>query len=156
MHSTLRVRLAATTLLLLAACRSTSSASAPDDLAANRALNQQFAAHLRARDWDAISRLYAEDAVLMPPNMPPVHGRAAIRDHLAAFPPLEKFSLVDAAVEVRGDLAYGRGRYEMTLALPGSPTDEGYYIEIRKRQPDGAWRYVAEIYNSSAALPPGN
>jgi hypothetical protein len=42
------------------------------------------------------------------------------------------------------------GRY--TLDIPGAPQDRGKYIEVWAPQPDGAWRIVDDIFNSS--LPP--
>ena len=57
-------------------------------------------------------------------------------------------------VEGIGELAFVRGRYSMTLEPEGAPgpvNDEGKYIEIRERQPDGSWLLARDIFNSDLA-----
>ena len=56
-----------------------------------------------------------------------------------------------AEIEGRGDLAYVRGTYTMTLHPDGAPEpveDAGKYLEIRRKQSDGSWLYVADMFNS--------
>ncbi len=63
------------------------------DLAAIRAAIEQDAAAVRRADWDAIARMFTEDAIRFPPHQPPVRGRAAMRTWLEAFPPFEEFAI---------------------------------------------------------------
>jgi ketosteroid isomerase-like protein len=54
-------------------------------------------------------------------------------------------------VEGYGDVAYVIGRYAMTLEPEGASEpvdDEGKYIEIRRKQPDGGWLMSRDIFNS--------
>ena len=53
------------------------------------------------------------------------------------------------------DLAYLRGTYTMTFTIPGAaPIDEqGKFLQIYRRQPDGSWEMAREIYNSDLPLP---
>ncbi|MBI2071557.1 MAG: nuclear transport factor 2 family protein [Gemmatimonadetes bacterium] len=146
--------LATIVMLGLAACQRAPATLSEADRQAIQAASDQFLQHFQAKDWDALSQLYAEDAVLMPPNHPAVVGRAAIREFTATFPPVVEFSLTNDVIDGIGDLAYVRGRYRMTLAIEGTPTDSGKYIEIRRRQPDGSWKFTADIFNSSVPLPP--
>lgn len=109
--------------------------------------------HVLAKDWDALSQLYTEDAVFMPPGQPSLRGRTAIREFMAAFPPLASFvSTIDTITGV-GDLAYVRGRYRMTLAAAPGAADSGKYLEIRRKQPDGSWKVTIDIFNSSVPAP---
>lgn len=140
-------------LACLTACQGAPTGFTAADLQVNRGISEQFAKFVRTKQWDMLSRLYAADAVLMPPNHPAVVGRAAIRAYFAAFPPVVEFVLTDEKVEGSGDLAFGRGRYTMTLGLPGAPKDEGYYMEVRRRGPDGEWMYVADMFHSSLPQP---
>ena len=98
---------------------------------------------------DAIASLYAEDAVMLPPNAPAVFGRDAIR---ASF--REMFAAQDLKVEiealetvVEGDLAYVAGRYRMWTD-DGTLVDRGKYLEIW-RAVNGQWLIHRDIHNSS-------
>jgi ketosteroid isomerase-like protein len=53
--------------------------------------------------------------------------------------------------EESGDLAYGPGAYELTLSPPGSGaiSDKGKYVVVYRRHPEGSWKAVADIFNSS-------
>jgi len=107
-------------------------------------------------DWAAyVQHYYAEDATVLVPNMPPVKGRAAIQALFAAFPPVTNVKFDPAEVDGRGDLAYVRGNYEMTMNPPGAPalTDKGKYLEVHKRQADGAFKVLYDSWSSDLPLP---
>lgn len=138
-------------LLALGACRCTSSAAlSPDDVAAIEATKDAWVSGVRAKDWKAVSVVYAPDAVLMPPNQPAVSGREAIRAWFAVFPPITAVELHPVEIDGRGDVAFVRGTYKLTLAPPGiAPIhDQGKFIEIHRRQPDGSWPISSDIFNS--------
>lgn len=125
------------------------------DLEAQKGISSAFVKHVLAKDWDALAAMYAEDAILCPPNQPAVKGRAAIKAWMATLPPVTEFKATDVRVEGHGDLAYAHGVYEMTLMPPGAPgpvKDAGKYVDIRKKQKDGRWLYSVDIFNSD--LPP--
>ena len=143
-------------------CRSENSPSAPAalsaaDLTGIRAADSAFMAAANAGDVDAVVAVYASDAVLLPPNLPPQRGRNAIRNFwgglLKAY--TLKFEVGSDTVEGRGDLAYNVGHYRFTAvpkdkANPGM-ADEGKFVEILKKQPDGSWKYAVDMYNSNLA-----
>ena len=138
-----------------AACRVAPPGLSDTDRASIRAATDSFVANARARRDSANSLLYTETATFMPPNAGIAEGRAAIRAWLAAFPPMSDFTLTPVEIDGRGDLAYVRGTYSMTIVGPnGRPVgeDHGKYLEVRRRQPDGKWLIVADIFNSD--LPP--
>jgi ketosteroid isomerase-like protein len=63
-----------------------------------------------------------------------------------------KVSILEAKrLEESGDLAYASGVYDLTLSPPGSGTisDNGKYVVVYRRQPDGTWKAIADIFNSS-------
>ncbi len=122
-----------------------------DDVSALRRTLDAFAKHLVARDFDALAAMYATDAVVMPPNHPAVQGRDAIKQFLGGFPRVSQMEVGVAEIEGRGDLAYVRGTYTMRLHPDGAPEpveDAGKYLEIRRKQSDGSWLYVADMFNS--------
>lgn len=157
-----RVLLLCLSAVAAAACRSENSPSAPAalsaaDLAGIRAADSSFMAAANAGDVDAVVAVYASDAVLLPPNLPPQRGRTAIRNFwgglLKAY--TLKFEVGSDTVEGRGDLAYNVGHYRFTAvpkdkANPGM-ADEGKFVEILKKQQDGSWKYAVDMYNSNLA-----
>jgi ketosteroid isomerase-like protein len=119
-----------------------------------RAVSDRFAQLLVAQDFDALVRLYTENAVLMPPHQPAVHGQTGIRSWMANFPRVSRFSLTIDEIDGRADLAYVRGSYSMTLHPQGAPApvdDVGKYLEIRMHQADGSWLLAVDIFNSDKA-----
>ena len=120
---------------------------------ANRALSAHFREQVLAKNWDAVALQYADSAVLLPPNMPAIKGRAAIRAYLSQFPPLSELTLTDDTIVGTGDRAYAIGRYHMTIAATGSPVDSGKFLDVRERQADGSWIYVADMFSSSIPEP---
>ncbi len=107
----------------------------------------------------AIAAVYASDASLLPPNLPLQRGRGAIQKfwsaHLEAY--TVKFEITSDMIEGRGDLAYNMGHYRFTAVpkLKSAPgiADEGKFVEILKKQPDGIWKYAVDIFNSNLAPP---
>jgi uncharacterized protein (TIGR02246 family) len=122
------------------------------DAAALRAVHDRFSAALLGQQFDAVAALYADDAVLLPPQEPAVHGRAAIRKWTAAVPRVTRVVLQVDDLDGRGDVAYMRGTFAMTLEPEGAPAVSvtGKYVEILKKQADGAWRFAVDIFNSDA------
>lgn len=128
------------------------------DKAAIRAADSTFAAGANAGDADAVAAVYASDASLLAPNHPPQKGRDAIRGFwgglLDAY--TLKFELTSDTIEGRGDLAYNMGRYRFSAVpkakgVPGV-ADEGKFLEILKKDADGSWKYVVDMYSSNLAL----
>jgi ketosteroid isomerase-like protein len=105
---------------------------------------------------EALAALYAEDAVVAPPNAPAIFGRDAIRaDHQ------EQFATVGIAIEledlefvIKGDLGYKAGRYRVRTE-DDTLIDRGKYLEVW-RKIDGTWLIHRDIYNSSLPLPKGD
>jgi ketosteroid isomerase-like protein len=145
--------IAAVALLGLTSCQPPSSPLTSADRAAIQRGSDEFIRHTLAGNPDSISLLYAEDAILMPSNMSEVRGRAAIRAFFAAFPPVAEAELINDTVVGFGDLAYVKGRYRSRLAVAGAMPDSGKFLEIRRRDADGSWRFVLEIFNTSVPLP---
>ncbi len=127
-----------------------------EDEAAVRAVDAAWAQATSAGDANAVAALYASDATVMPPMEPLLQGEAAKKywvDFTNAFSgPTE---LTTMAVEGRGDLAYAVGSYRMTLTPRKAgakplPTQEGKYVEVMKKQADGSWKIVYDIWSPNA------
>jgi uncharacterized protein (TIGR02246 family) len=134
------------------------AALSPADETKIRSADSTFMAAANAGDVAGILAVYAGDAALLAPNLPPQKGHDAIKAFWGGF--LEaytvRFEVASDTIEGRGGLAYNQGHYRFT-AVPkakGAPgvADEGKFIEILKKQPDGSWKYVLDMYSSNLAL----
>ena len=107
-------------------------------------VSEAFAAAYNARDLARLGSLYADDAELMPPDSPPIKGRAAIE---ALFK--EQFEqnctmeLASAASEFSGSQGFDTGRIAVTMNAPDgtSQTVSGRYLAVLKRA-GNEWRIV--------------
>lgn len=76
-----------------------------------QAREDAWSAAYNANDATAIGLIYEEDAVLIPPGMEPINGRAAIADALSGFfPVLKDISLIADDVRPMGEAYGGRSR----------------------------------------------
>jgi ketosteroid isomerase-like protein len=157
--STRSATLAALALALSAtACQPATQEAAAlsdEDVAAIRAVMAAGAEAEEAGDWAALVALGTEDFVWMPPNDPIVEGRAAIVAYAEETGLQIQESTVSAdEINGRGDLAYFRGTYRLTLSFGDAEpfTDVGKWVAILRKQPDGSWLYSAWIWNSDLPL----
>lgn len=128
------------------------------DQAGIRSADSAFMAAANAGDADQIAEVYAQDGSLLAPNLPPQKGRDAVRAFWGGFLDAYtvRFEVASDTIEGRGDLAYNQGHYRFTAVpkakgVPGI-ADEGKFLEILKKQSDGSWKYVVDMYSSNLAL----
>ncbi|UCC84448.1 MAG: DUF4440 domain-containing protein [Gemmatimonadota bacterium] len=144
--------------LATAACQPPGQGTAglsEEDVAAIRAVMQAGAAAEEAGDWAALVALGTEDFVWMPPNDRIIEGRAAIVAYAEdSGLQIQKSTVAATEIDGRGDLAYFRGTYELTMSFGGAEpfTDVGKWVAILRKQPDGSWLYSAWIWNSDQPL----
>ncbi len=124
-----------------------------------RDLDSQWSAAAGSKELDKIVSYYADNALVMPPNDAAVTSKDGIRSAWKEMLALPGFSISWKATKVEaaqsGDLAYSSGTYDMTLNdASGKPApDHGKYLEIWKKQADGTWKVVADIWNSDLPMP---
>lgn len=84
-------------------------------------------------------------------------GRAAIVTWFNAFRfAVSNFTGQQLEVEGADDVAWVRGTYAMDLTAPGATAaihDKGKYLEIWRRQADGTWKVIRDIFNTSVPAP---
>lgn len=145
--------------LMLTACAPT---AVPDTRAADeqtiRRLDAEWSATAGKKDVDGAVAYYADDAILLAPNAPVAKDKAAIKEMWKGLLGAAlTISWTPTRVEVAksGDLAYLTGTYAMTVAGPdGKPVeDKGKMVEVWKKQADGKWKAVADMFNSDLPLP---
>jgi uncharacterized protein (TIGR02246 family) len=132
---------------LATGCGGTRPTLARSDRQGIEAAVSRYVAASNRGDADALTQLYAEDAVLLPPAHEPIEGRDAIGVfwHQGTDQGLQVTTL---KVEVNGDLGYLVGRYHLPATVE-EPADSGKYVMCLKRQIDGSWKLTADIWNSS-------
>ena len=115
-----------------------------------KALEEEIAAWTKAYnqgDAAGCTAVYAEDAMMLPPNQPMVRGKQAIKEFNQRM--LDQVGgtisnrIVEASVE--GDLAYQVGTYAITDT---KTPDQGKFVNIFRRQQEGSWKILVAIYNS--------
>ena len=145
-------------LLLTSACdRRTVDARATDESAVRDA-DAQWAKTAGANDLDGTVSYYSDDASLLPPNAPVATGKQAIRAVWASLlspHATVSWQVTKADVARSGDLAYVIGVYQMAPkdAEGKSLADHGKLVEVWKKQADGKWKTVADIFNSDLPAP---
>src|SRR2546427_10382058 len=140
-----------TMLAAALACRPAPPAGLSDaDRTALRAATDSFVQRVRRADWPAAAKLFGQTAVFMPPQQRAVTGQANIEAWMKAFPPLSAFDVKGVSVDGGGDVAYVAGMYMMTIAPPRAKPmpDTGKFLAVYRRQADGSWPIVADIFNS--------
>ena len=109
------------------------------------------------RDVDRILSYWTDDAVVLPPGLPSVVGKAALRQYVEGSMRIPGFRITweskDVTFSPDGQLAYMFSRNEVTMNGPdGSPvTTEGRAVTIWRRESDGEWRCAVDIWNAESA-----
>ena len=137
--------------LVLAQPRRAEAQLSDDDKKGIQAVTDRWLAAMRKGDTAGVATTYTEDATLFPPNAPVVHGRAGIAHFLGQFPKITSFDISLNEVDGHGNLAYTRGTYEVKLVPPGAKSpikDTGKFMEVRRKEPDGSWLVLRDIWNS--------
>jgi ketosteroid isomerase-like protein len=122
------------------------------------AVSDQEVVAMSAGDIDQFLRILTDDAVLMPPNLPPKTGeelRNWMRDFFERFT-IEWLGFAHLETEVAGDLAYHVYAYSwrVTPKAGGEPiVAHGKGMHILRRQTDGCWKLTREIWNASPRVP---
>ena len=151
-------------LAFATACQTqaTSETRAADEATLRKLDDEWSKAAGSSRDVEKTVSYYSDDAVVMPPNIPTLTGKEAIRGLWKSMLESPSFSGGWQATKVEvarsGDLAYVSGNYEFKETdAAGKPiTDKGKYLEVWKKQADGNWKCVADMFNSDLpnAAPP--
>ena len=148
---------------LLAACLAGSVASfvsaqsAPGAHAADEAaiaeFNRRYLKAINDGDIDSLASLTTEGHMMISSGGAPLTGKKALVDAMTRAFGTTKFEESWAPEEtvVAGDLAYQRGTF-IVVATPkaGGPASRiaGNFMRIYRKQPDGAWLMVRDMFNS--------
>jgi ketosteroid isomerase-like protein len=107
-------------------------------------------------DVNAYLAVLAEDAVYLAPNTTPKTGhelRTWLHEFLEGFK-IEWLEYKHGATEVRNDLAYHDYSYVWRVSPKNGeegPVRRGKGLLVLRRQADGAWKIVRNIWNADPA-----
>ncbi|MGH3697474.1 MAG: YybH family protein [Pseudonocardiaceae bacterium] len=113
---------------------------------------------IAAGQLDATVSYYGDGAVLFAPSAPIARTKDEIRQtwmqFFASIPAGATLSSKTTKVEVArsGDLAYTTGTY--AVGLNNAAIDKGKFVDVWKKQADGSWKAVIDIFNSDLPVPP--
>ena len=115
------------------------------------------AAASEGSDVERVLSYWTDDAVVMPPGLPAVVGKAALRQYVEGSMQIPGFRITwtssDVAFSPDGNLAYLFSRNAVTMNAPdGTPTTtEGRAVTVWRRERDGEWRCAVDIWNAGPA-----
>ena len=120
--------------------------------------NQWARAAAEGRDIDLIVSFWADDAMLMPPAMPVISGKDAIRQFIEQSLAMSGFSITwettDVTVSQDATLAYAVGRNKTTFNDPQGKqiTVHGKAVTVWRKEPSGIWKCVIDIWNEDPVM----
>ncbi|WP_083940995.1 YybH family protein [Pseudoduganella violaceinigra] len=133
------------------------AADAKAEMAAVKAVDQNWLKAFKAADGDALASLYDDNAVLMPPGAPAVMGRAAIRAFLlkeaqGASQSGMAFSFGEKSDGgTNGNLGWSSGTY-IVKDKDGKVVETGKFLSVN-RKVNGKWMYWRDTWNADS-MPP--
>jgi ketosteroid isomerase-like protein len=124
------------------------------NLDALRAADVAWLKTYEAKDVDKAVAFCDEQGSLLWPNAPRATGKSAIAKVTASAFAIPDFKLEwhpdQIAVARSGDLGYTSGAYVWTFKdASGKPaSDKGKYLTVWKKQPDGSWKVLLDMFNT--------
>lgn len=136
---------------LFAGCQRQTDTRAADE-ATLRNLDAEWSKAAGAKDVEKTVSYYTDDALILPPNIPTIQGKQGARAMWGGMFSVPGFGggWKATKVEVSGDLGWVTGTYELSETdASGRPTvDKGKYLEVWRKQADGSWKCVADMFNT--------
>jgi ketosteroid isomerase-like protein len=108
-----------------------------------------------ARDVDALTALWDDDAVLLQPGTPPIVGKAAFHDFmkqaLAKSPSVKVVKYVPDIhdTQVAGNVAYEWGYFDAAQKSSEQQAPiilRAKLLRVMRRQPDGSWKFTRVMW----------
>lgn len=148
-------------LSLFAGCQSQRADTRASDEATLRNLDAEWSKAAGAKDVEKTVSYYTDDAMILPPNLPTIQGKTGARAMWQGMFSVPGFSGGWKATKVEvsrsGDMGWVTGTYELSETdASGKPmVDKGKYLEVWRKQADGSWKCVADMFNTDlSSVPP--
>jgi len=107
------------------------------------------------RDVERILSYWTDDAIVLPPGLPAVVGKAALRQYVQGSMQIPGFKITwtsrDVTFSPDQKLAYMFSDNAVTMDGPDQKpvTTRGRAITIWRREPDNEWRCAVDIWNAT-------
>lgn len=140
-----------------AGCTTTPTKGSAQSVAADEAaiaeFNRRYVGAINDGDITTLSALTTDGHIMLAPSRPPIVGKAA--NDAANSRVFQQFKIDEhwtpLETVISGDLAYQRGTFTVA-ATPKSGGEtrntSGNFLRIYRRQPDGSWRMVRDMFNT--------
>ncbi len=112
------------------------------------------AAASEGRDVELILSFWTDDAVVLPPGLPVIAGKNALREYVEGSMKIPGFRIswtsTDVTLSDDATLGYIFSRNIVQMnASDGTPTStEGRAVTVWRRESDGEWRCAVDIWNA--------
>ena len=109
------------------------------------------------QDVERILSFWTDDAVVYPPGMPSVRGKAALRSYVQGALATPGFHITwtssEATLSPDGQLAYVLSTNAVMMPGPAGQlvTTRGRGVTVWRREPNGEWRCAVDIWNDEPA-----
>jgi ketosteroid isomerase-like protein len=142
-----------TTLFLLSGCGNNSV----DTKAEGEKLMQLSREWSKLASTDSTEKIlsyWADDAVMMSPGQPPIKGKEEIRQMVTSLSNIPGFKIswepLSAHVAKSGDMAYliEQNQISFNDSLGRTITEFNKVVTVWRRDADGAWKNVVDMWNA--------
>src|SRR5687768_5816886 len=104
-------------------------------------------------EMEGFVRAFSDDIWVFPPNAQPVQGRQAAFDHFQRGYDggVRNLQLTTTGLDRHGTMAYETGTYTAEITATGQAMrpDNGKYVHVWKRAPNGDWRIHFAMWSSN-------
>ncbi|MBD3615178.1 MAG: nuclear transport factor 2 family protein [Gracilimonas sp.] len=103
---------------------------------------------------DSLMTYWADDAVMMPPDQPPLRGKEAIRSFIEASGQVPGFEVswepLSAHISNDGSMAYLIEKNQMAFndSLGSRVVENNKVVTVWRKNEDGSWKNVIDMWNS--------
>lgn len=122
------------------------------------AINKTIQGYIQAcldGNWDLAVSYFTEDAIRMPMNSPTEQGLEAIRAHFDVVDNITEWTVHSSEIKGECGIAHVRYSFSITAVLKGMSKPISYtgkQLGILRKQEDGSWLYIMDIWNSDAPM----
>jgi ketosteroid isomerase-like protein len=112
-----------------------------------------------AKDLDKSVALCDDEASMLPPNAPIATGKDALTKLIGSAFAFPNYTLSwhanKAGVARSGELGYTSGTYDFSFKDASGKTiaDKGKYLTVWKKEADGSWKVLFDMFNSDLPNP---
>ena len=119
-----------------------------------RELSREWSKVAATGNIDSLMTYCADDAIMMPPNKPPLKGKEEIRSYVKASGQVPGFEIswepVSAYISDDGSMAYMIERNQIAYndSLGNRVVEHNKVVTVWRKDDEGNWKNVVDMWNS--------